>query len=56
MFIEYYGLAWHGTPSAVAYDSDRVADLSLMKWQPLIFTDATPQRVMIEKIAAALAA
>jgi hypothetical protein len=55
VFIEYYGVAWHGTPSAVVYDSDRITDLTTQRWQPLVFTEATPDRVIIERTAAVLA-
>jgi very-short-patch-repair endonuclease len=55
VFIEYYGLAWHGTPSAVAYDSRRVSDLSTQGWLPLLFTNHTADRVIVEQTAAALA-
>jgi hypothetical protein len=55
VFIEYYGSAWHGTPSAVVYDSDRISDLTTLRWQPLIFTEATPDRVIVERTATVLA-
>jgi hypothetical protein len=55
VFIEYYGDIWHGTPSAVHYDSERMTDICGLHWQPLIFTAATPDRVVIEKTATALA-
>jgi hypothetical protein len=55
VFIEYYGLAWHGTPSAVAYDSRRVSDLATDGWLPLLFTNHTTDRVIIDQTAAALA-
>jgi hypothetical protein len=54
VFIEYYGVAWHGTPSAVVYDSARISDLTSQRWQPLIFTEATPDRVIVERTAAVL--
>jgi predicted transcriptional regulator of viral defense system len=54
VFGEYYGLAVHSGASAVAYDSDRITDLSAAGWTPLIFTDATPDSVIAEKVAAAL--
>ena len=40
-FIEYYELKSHGTPSAVAYDGERISALSGAGWWPIIFTDAT---------------
>jgi hypothetical protein len=54
VFIEYYGLAWHGTPSVVAYDSRRVSDLSTEGWMPLLFTNHTADRVIVEQTATAL--
>jgi hypothetical protein len=54
LFIEYYGGGWHGTPSAMVYDSDRISDLTTLRWKPLIFTDATPDRVMVERTQACL--
>jgi putative AbiEi antitoxin of type IV toxin-antitoxin system len=54
VLIEYYGSAVHGTPSAVVYDSERISDLVSQQWLPLIFTDATPDHVMVSKTAALL--
>jgi hypothetical protein len=54
VFIEYYGSGWHGTPSAVVYDSERITAMTSQRWLPLIFTEATPDRVMIERTTAAL--
>ncbi len=54
LFIEYYGSGWHGTPSAVVYDSERITAMSTRRWLPLIFTEATPDHVMVERTAAAL--
>jgi hypothetical protein len=54
VFIEYYGVGWHGTPSAVVYDSARISDLTTQRWQPLIFTEATPDHVMVERTAVVL--
>ncbi len=38
-FIEYYELGSHSTPSAVAYDNERLTLLCNAGWLPLIFTD-----------------
>jgi very-short-patch-repair endonuclease len=54
VFIEYYGLAWHGTPSAVAYDSRRVSDLATEGWLPLLFTNHTADRVIVDQTTSAL--
>jgi very-short-patch-repair endonuclease len=56
VFIEFYGVAWHGTPSAVVYDSARLSDLTSHGWQPLIFTEATPDGVIVDRTRAILAA
>jgi hypothetical protein len=53
-FAEYYGLAVHSGPSAVAYDNARITDLALAGWTPLIFTDASSDREIVEKVAGAL--
>ena len=54
VFIEDYGLGVHGTPSAVAYDSDRITTLVSAGWRPLIFTDATSDAEIVAKVAALL--
>jgi hypothetical protein len=54
IFIEYYGNAWHGTPSAVVYDSERISALTSRQWLPLMFTEETPDRVIIQRVAAVL--
>jgi hypothetical protein len=54
VFVEYYGSGWHGTPSAVVYDSERITAMTAQRWLPLIFTEATPDHVMLERTAAAL--
>jgi hypothetical protein len=56
IFMEYYGLVVHSGASAVAYDNDRITDLSSIGWLPLIFTDETPDRVIVERVASALRA
>ena len=53
-FIEYYELRSHSTASAVAYDSDRITDLSTIGWKPLIFTDANSDRDIVVRTAKAL--
>lgn len=53
-FIEFYGLRVHSGPSAVAYDSARITALSAAGWTPLIFTDATPDRKMVEQVSEVL--
>jgi hypothetical protein len=54
-FIEYYELKSHGTPSAVAYDSDRITALSSVGWRPVIFTDANSDAEIVAAVAEILA-
>lgn len=45
-YSEYYGLHWHTGASAVAYDNQRITDMSGIGWRPIIFTDlSSPKRV-----------
>jgi hypothetical protein len=55
-FIEYYELGSHGTPSAVAYDNERLTLLCNQGWMPLIFTDATSDEEIVARTLEALAA
>jgi len=54
VFVEYYGLAVHSLPSAVAYDSQRLTLLTTAGWTPLVFTDSTTDREMVERVSAVL--
>jgi hypothetical protein len=54
VFGEWYGLPWHSGSSAVAYDSERVTALVAAGWLPLIFTDASSDRRIIEQTIAVL--
>jgi very-short-patch-repair endonuclease len=54
VFVEYYGLAVHSLPSAVAYDNERLTLLTSAGWTPLVFTDSSPDREIIERISAVL--
>jgi hypothetical protein len=49
VFAEYYGLAVHSGASAVAYDNSRLTAMVGQGWRPLVFTDATPDREIIER-------
>lgn len=51
VFVEYYGLAVHSLPSAVAYDSERLTLLTSAGWTPLVFTDSTTDREMIDRVS-----
>jgi very-short-patch-repair endonuclease len=55
IFVEYYGLAFHSGASAVAYDSTRLTGLVALGWRPLVFTDSTPDREIVESVSALLA-
>lgn len=55
VFVEYYGLVWHSAPSAVVRDSARLTALSAAGWRPLVFTEATSDREIVEAIRRMLA-
>jgi hypothetical protein len=55
VFVEYYGLAVHSLPSAVAYDSERLTLLTSAGWTPLVFTDSSTDEEMVERISTVLA-
>jgi hypothetical protein len=38
----------------VAYDNERITALAAAGWLPLIFTDETPDRVIVQRVADAL--
>jgi very-short-patch-repair endonuclease len=54
VFVEYYGLAVHSLPSAVAYDSERLTLLTSAGWTPLVFTDSSTDREIVERTSAVL--
>ena len=54
VFGEYYGLFFHQGAGAVAYDSERITALSSAGWLPLIFTEETSDRDIVERTIAAL--
>jgi hypothetical protein len=54
VFAEYYGLPFHIGASAVAADSERLTALSAAGWLPLVFTNASSDREIVERTAAAL--
>ena len=49
-FVEYYGLHWHIGASAVAYDSERITDLTTLGWRPAIFTDESSDADIVRKV------
>jgi hypothetical protein len=54
IFAEYYGLAVHMGASAVAHDNARLTDLVAAGWLPLVFTDSSSDREIVERTTAAL--
>ena len=48
VFAEYYGLPFHTGPSAVVADSERLTALASAGWLPLIFTQASTDRQIID--------
>jgi hypothetical protein len=54
VFAEYYGVAFHSGASAVVADSERLTALSAAGWLPLVFTHASSDGQIVERIAAAL--
>jgi very-short-patch-repair endonuclease len=54
IFVEYYGLAVHSLPSAVAYDSERLTLLTSAGWTPLVFTDSSADEEILERVSAVL--
>jgi hypothetical protein len=54
VFGEFYGLAFHSGPSAVAHDSERLTALVAAGWLPLIFTESSSERDIVNQTIAAL--
>jgi hypothetical protein len=54
VFAEYYGLPFHTGASAVTADSERLTALSAAGWLPLIFTQSSTDREIIERTTEAL--
>ncbi len=54
VFAEYYGLAFHTGPAAVAADSERLTALSSAGWLPLVFTQGSTDRDIVERVTEAL--
>jgi hypothetical protein len=50
IFAEYYGLAVHSGASAVAHDNGRQTALVKVGWRPLVFTDATSDREVVDSV------
>lgn len=54
VFAEYYGLPFHTGANAVMDDNDRLTALSSAGWLPLVFTQRSSDREIVERITAAL--
>jgi hypothetical protein len=54
VFAEYYGLPFHIGATAVASDSKRLTALSAAGWLPLVFTSASTDVEIIDRVTAAL--
>jgi hypothetical protein len=54
VFAEYYGLPFHTGANAVIADSERLTALVAAGWLPLVFTQASSDREIIERTTAAL--
>jgi very-short-patch-repair endonuclease len=54
IFAEYYGLAFHTGASAVVADSERLTALSAAGWLPLVFTHASTDREIVDRVVEAL--
>jgi hypothetical protein len=54
IFAEYYGLPFHTGANAVISDSERLTALAAAGWLPLVFTQASTDREIIEQTTAAL--
>jgi hypothetical protein len=55
VYVEWYGLPYHVGASAVAYDNDRITDLSGLGWIPVVFTDGASPKRIVDSIRDALA-
>ena len=53
--VEYYGLAVHSGVSAVAHDNSRLTALVTARWRPLVFTDKSSDREIVDRVREALA-
>jgi hypothetical protein len=51
---EFYGLAFHIGANAVVDDSRRLTALSSAGWLPLVFTHASPDREIVDRVVEAL--
>jgi hypothetical protein len=54
IFAEYYGMPFHTGTSAVVADSMRLTALAAAGWLPLVFTHASTDREIVDRISAAL--
>jgi hypothetical protein len=54
IFAEFYGLAFHTGPTAVTADSERLTALSAAGWLPLVFTQKSTDREIVDRTVEAL--
>jgi hypothetical protein len=54
VFAEYYGLPFHTGANAVMDDNERLTALSAAGWLPLVFTQRSSDREIVERTTAAL--
>jgi very-short-patch-repair endonuclease len=54
VFAEYYGLPFHTGANAVVDDSERLTALVAAGWLPLVFTQASSDREIVERTTSAL--
>ncbi|MDQ1475642.1 MAG: hypothetical protein QOE62_871 [Actinomycetota bacterium] len=54
VFAGYYGLPFHTGANAVMDDNERLTALSAAGWLPLIFTQRSSDREIVERTTAAL--
>jgi hypothetical protein len=54
VFAEFYGVAFHSGASAVVADSERLTALSSAGWLPLVFTYASTDAEIVERVVEAL--
>jgi hypothetical protein len=54
VLAEFYGVAFHSGAGAVVSDSERLTALSSAGWLPLVFTHASTDREIVERVREAL--
>jgi hypothetical protein len=54
IFAEFYGLSFHTGAAAVVSDSERLTAFSSAGWLPLVFTHASTDREIVDRVVEAL--